>query len=502
MQRASTVRNGAATLDENGGRPDLRYAWLALSVVTMASTLVSLNGSTLSIALPTVVRHFGASSTIATWLVLIFGMASTCAMLGCGWLADRIGRRAMYLSGLGLFTGVSLLMGLSPNVQVLLGLQVVQAIAEAMLLANSAVIVSSVFPASMLGRSLGVYMAGFSVASLLGPTVGGALVTSFGWRWVFWFNVPIGLACLAWGAIVLRPMPASRGASRFDILGNVLLVLGLGGLLISLSTISTQGPGSWMVRLGALAAVVFLPLFVYVERRIKDPLLDLRVFKNRRFSLAISAGMINATATSAIVILLALYFQAAEGKTALQAGLLVLPLAVAKVAASGSVGVLTKRMAADSAGAIGAAITSLGLIGLMAGTALSGSYPVLMIGLIVSGIGSGIFAPANAAASLQGAPADQLGRVNAVRLTVQNSAWLAGTALGLSLLTAPLPTDIQHAVFSGTVSELGPQAVDQLSKGYLLAFGVMWAFSLLAIWACLRSHRLPSAAPDRQPAMS
>ncbi|MCU1690266.1 MAG: transporter [Pseudonocardiales bacterium] len=464
---------------------DLRYAWLALTVVTMASTLVSLNGSTLTIALPDVVRHFDASSTVASWMVLVFGLASTCVMLACGWLADRIGRRLMYLWGLGLFTLTSLLLGLAPNVWVLLGLQVVQAVAEAMLLANSAVIVSSVFPARMLGRSLGIYMAGFSVASLLGPTVGGALVTSFGWRWVFWFNVPLGLACLVLGAFVLRPMPATRGPSRFDLRGNILLILGLGGFIIALSAVSTEGWSSPLVAIGGSFAVIFVPLFLWTQHRGTDPLLDLTVFRNRQFSLAIGAGMINATATSAVVILIALYFQAVEDSTALEAGLLVLPLAIAKVVSSLSVGLLTRRMEADAVAALGAAATTAGLVLLMIGTSRTSPYAFLALGLVVIGIGSGIFAPANAAASLQSAAPDQLGRINAVRLTVQNSAWLAGTALGLTLLTAPLPPEIQRAVFSGSVSELGSGAVDQLGRGYLLAFAVMAVLSVFAIVAGL-----------------
>jgi EmrB/QacA subfamily drug resistance transporter len=468
---------------------DLRYAWLALTVVTMASTLVSLNSSTLTIALPDVVRHFDASSTVASWMVLVFGLASTCVMLACGWLADRIGRRRMYLWGLGIFTGSSLLLGLAPNVWVLLGLQVVQAVAEAMLLANSAVIISSIFPARMLGRSLGIYMAGFSVASLLGPTVGGALVTSFGWRWVFWFNVPLGLACLALGALILRPMPATRGPSRFDLRGNILLVLGLGGLIVSLSAVSTQGWSSPLVAGGAALAVVFLPLFLWTQHRGEDPLLDLTVFRDRRFSLAIGAGMINATATSAVVILIALYFQAAKDSTALEAGLLVLPLAIAKVVSSVSVGVLTKRMEADAVSALGAGATTIGLVLLTFGTARASSYGFLLLGLVIIGVGSGIFAPANAAASLQNAAPGQLGRINAVRLTVQNSAWLAGTALGLTLLTAPLPKEIQQAVFAGSVSQLGPSAVDQLGEGYLLAFAVMAFISVFAIVASLAGPR-------------
>jgi EmrB/QacA subfamily drug resistance transporter len=460
---------------------DLRYAWRALSVVSLASILTSLNQSTLTIALPDVVRHFNASSTVASWIVIVFGLSSTCVTLACGRMADVVGRRTMYLIGLGTFTSASLLLGFSPNVQTLIGLQIIQAVAEAMLLANSAVIVSSAFPTHMLGRALGVYMAGFSVAALLGPSVGGALASSFGWRWVFWFNVPLGVACLAWGAVTLRKMPAERTSTALDIRGNVLLALGLGGFIAALSGISTAGFGSAVVRVGLGLAVVFLPLFVWAESRASDPLLDIRVFANRRFTLAIVAGLINATATSAVVILVALYLQAAKGESALHAGLQVLPLAGAKVVASTSVGILTKRMPPHRAASIGSLLTTIGLVVLLGATGTLSSYGPLAAGMVVVGLGSGLFQPANAAASLEGVPPSQLGRINAIRLTVQNSAWVGGTALGLTLLTAPLSPRLQHAVFTGTVHTLGSGAVHDLVGGYRLAFAVMAVLSFAAV---------------------
>jgi MFS family permease len=263
--------------------------------------------------------------------------------------------------------------------------------------------------------------------------------------------------------------------------------------------VSTEGWTSPYVSIGGALAVIFVPLFLWTQHRGEDPLLDLTVFANRHFSRAIGSGMINATATSAVVILIALYFQAVQGSTALEAGLLVLPLAIAKIVASASVGLLTRRMEADAAAAVGAAATTVGLVLLMFGTAWHSSYAFLVLGLVVIGLGSGVFAPANAAATLQSASSDQLGRINAVRLTVQNSAWLAGTALGLTLLTAPLPEEIQQAVFAGTVSELGQEAVDQLSRGYLLAFAVMAVISVFAITASLagRPGRLTPAGTPR-----
>ena len=475
--------------DAETAAADLKYAWRALSVVGLASLLISLNNSTLTIALPAVVRHFNASSIEASWIVIIFSLFSTWATLACGRLADVMGRRRMYLIGLSTFTVVSLLCGLAPNVQVLLALRVVQAIAEAMLLANSAAIVSAAFPPAMLGRGLGIYMACFSIAGLLGPTVGGALATALGWRWVFWFNVPVGILCFIWGSATLRKVPSQRKYNGIDIRGNLALLLGLGGIVIGLSEVSSSGWTSTPVRIGLGLAVVFVPVFILVERRAKAPLLNLELFKHRPFTLAILAGMINSMANSSVIILAGLYFQAARGADPLEAGLQLLPLSAANVVASAFGGFVTKGMHPRTVAAIGAATSTVGLITLFFATGSLSGFGPICIGLVLMGFGGGTFQPANITSILEGTPSADLGSTNALRLTIQNTANLIGTAMAFTLLTAPLAQEIRHAVFAGTVSTLGPDAVAHLVDGYQLAFGTMAVISSLAVIMSLASRQ-------------
>jgi EmrB/QacA subfamily drug resistance transporter len=492
----------SGTLPENPVDPevaareaaDLKYAWRALSVVGLASVLTSLNQSTLNIALPEVVRHFNASSSAASWILIIFALTTTSVTLVCGRLADVMGRRFMYLLGLSIFTTSSFLLGLAPNVQVLIGLRVIQAIAAAMLLTNSAAIVSAAFPPAMLSRGLGIYMACFSIAQLLGPSVGGALATSLGWRSVFWFNVPFGVVCLIWGAITLRKVPSSRKFQGLDIRGNILQILGLGGLIVALSDVSTSGWGSPVVRISLVLAVVFIPLFVLVERRTKNPLLDMALFKSRTFSMAILAGLINSIARSSVIIIAALYFQSARGETALHAGLQLLPLAAANGIAAACVGSFTKHVLPRTVSAIGSAITTLGLVVLFFTTGSLASFGPVAVGLVLVGLGSGIFQPSNITSILEGTPSDQVGITNAVRITVQNTANVLGIAMALTLLTAPLSTPLKHAVFAGTASTMGHEAVQQLVGGYRWAFGVMAVVSSLAVVTSLASRSVYKAA--------
>lgn len=479
---------------EAGDTDDLRYAWRALSVVMMASVLTSLNQNTLNIALPAVVRHFNASSAEASWILIVFALVTTCVTLACGRLADVMGRRSMYLLGLGVFTGVSLLAGFSPNVQTLIGLRIVQAIAAAMLLTNSAAIVSAAFPPHMLGRGLGLYMTSFSIAQLLGPTVGGALATSLGWRWVFWFNVPFGVVCLVWGSMILRKVPSSRKFTGLDLRGNLLLILGLGGFVVALSSVSNAGWDSALVRGGFALAVIFIPLFVWWEKRASSPLLNITLFKRRPFTMAILAGLINSIARSSVIIIAALYFQAALGETALHAGLMLLPMSAANAIAAAAVGFVTKRMLPRTVSAIGSVITTAGMVVLAITTGTEAGFLPVCAGLVLVGLGSGIFQPSNITSILEGTPNDEVGSTNAVRITVQNTANTVGLAMALTLLTAPLSETLRHAVFAGTASELGQAAVSELVSGYRVAFSVMAAVSLLAVFTSLASRNVYRSA--------
>ncbi len=482
---------------------DLKYAWRALSVVGLASVLSALNTSALNTALPTVVRHFEATSSEASWILITFLLVSTVVTLVCGRAADMMGRRAMYLWGLGLFTSASLLLGLAPSVQVLIALRVVQAVAGSMLLVNSAAIVSAAFPERMLARGLGIYMASFSIASLLGPTLGGALATSFGWRWVFWFNVPVGVVCFVWGAITLRKVDTDNEFSGLDIRGNLLLFLGLGGLIVAMSEAATLGWTSPLVLGGLISFVVFGPLFIWFERRIANPVLDLNLFANRPFAMANAAGFINTVARGSVIIIAALYFQAVYDVSALHAGLQLLPLSAANAIASSSLGGLTERWSSRTVAAAGSGVTSLGLVIMFVSTGTGAPYPFVCAGLIVIGLGSGIFMPANIASVLEGTDDDQVGIINAVRITVQSTGIVIGTALALTVLTAPLAADVRQAVFAGTVSTLGDGAVDQLIGGYRWAFGAMVVISIIGILTSLassRAQRVADAETELEPA--
>ncbi|SEN48097.1 drug resistance transporter, EmrB/QacA subfamily [Nonomuraea pusilla] len=465
------------------------HAWRTLSVVSLASVLTGLGGSAVNVALPDIARGTGADPTAAEWILLGFQLTTTVLMLVLGRLADVFGRRAMYLAGLATYTAAALLSGFAPDAWTVVALRAVQAAGAAMLLTNSAALVTDAFPRSRLGEGMGVYVASFSIAGLIGPTLGGVLADHLGWRWVFWFNVPIGLACLAWGAAVLRAAPPPGRDRGLDLPGSLLALVSLGGLLLALSEVTRLGWSHPVVPAGLACFAVGLPLFLAWESRAAHPVVDLSLFRDPAFSFGTLASLLNAVARMGMVFLVALYFQAVRGDDAVAAGAKVLPLAVAAMTASVASGFLQRRLTPRALAASGAAATTCGLLVLLLTIAPDTPYALITTGTVLIGLGSGVFLPSNTTELLHGLPSHRLGVVNAMRLMLQNTGVVVGTALSLSVITAPLPAALHGQVYAGTLAHVSADAVALLVTGYRWAFACMAAVSALTVLACLARRR-------------
>jgi EmrB/QacA subfamily drug resistance transporter len=467
-----------------------RYHWRVLSLVCLAALMTGLNNSSINIALPTIVRHFDASAVQAQWILLSFMLTNTVLMVVFGRVADIVGRREMYLTGVGLFTVMSVVAGFAPSADALIACRVLQAAAGAMLIANSGALVTAAFPRRLLGQGLGLYLASFSLAQLLGPTLGGIITVGLGWQWTFWFNAPLGAACLLWGLRALRRMPRTGEALRLDVAGSVLVLAGLGSLLLAVSEV---GPLGWNHPLVLVLLAVFavaVPTFLVVERRSRNPVVDLDIFRDPVVGLGVLAGLLATMARFAVVLLMGLYFQTIRGETPAAAGLQVLPLAAAAVIASPGAGFLLRYASARTLTVVSNALLAVGLALLLAGISPTTPYPLMLVAFIIIGLGSGSFLPANSTAMLSGVPPHRLGITNAVRTMAQSSGVVLSTAVVLTVISAPLPRAYRESIFHGTLSQVSGTAVDQLVTGYRWALALMILFALLTLAVSLVGRRV------------
>lgn len=468
----------------------LRYAWRVCSVTSLGLILIGMAGSTLNVALPTVVRHFHATPFQSGWILLAFLLTNTASLMFFGRVADLLGRREVYLAGFALFTLASLLAGFSPDVWFLVAMRVLQAVGAAMILANGTVIITEAFPPDRLSQGMGVYMGTLSVAQLAGPTLGGLIASTAGWQWIFWVNVPAGLAAVVWGAVTLRKMP--RGPRRpVDVLGNALVFAALSAVLLALSEAGSGGLTSPVVLVGAGVFALLVPLIVVVERRAAHPVLDLRLFGGRMLACANLASFCNAVARASLILVVALYFQAARGLGPFEAGLSVLPVPVGMGLASPIVGALGRRVSPYALSIGGALMSSAGLGALLLATDPSTPYWVIGLGLFVAGCGSGTFLTGNTTQVMGALPSGSLGVVNGFRLMVMNVGVVLSVGLSLSVLGSAVGPEVRAQVYAGTLSRLSPVALDQLMVGFQRTYAVLFAVALAgaALAALARSPR-------------
>lgn len=469
--------------------PDAGRAWRVLAIVCLASLMSGLSGSALNISLPTIVRSLHATSSQASWILLASMLTNTVLLLLFGRLADALGRREMYLIGIALFTAGSLGAGFAISVWILIACLVLQAVAGAMLITNSASLVTMSFPGRLLGVGFGLYLASFSVAQLVGPSLGGIIASHLGWRWDFWFNVPLGVLAWAGAFLVLQRVPRSAERVHLDPAGNLLVLVGLGALLLALSEGGTLGWADDRIVLGGVVFVVAATAFLVVERRIAHPVVELAAFREPLIGFGILAGFLGTMSRSAVVLLVGLYFQTAQGDSAGTAGLKVLPLSAAAIVGSSGVGIVLRRARAHTVAVASTVVTMAGLVMLLLILSPTTPYWLMVIATVVVGVGSGSFIPSNSTGMLEALPLERVGITNAVRIMSQNAGIVITTALSLTIIASPLAPAVRHDIFDGTLSGVGAAAVDELINGYRWAIALMLATSALCVWATLAGRR-------------
>jgi EmrB/QacA subfamily drug resistance transporter len=408
-----------------GGR---RHRWLVLAICCLSLFIVGIDVTIVNVALPSIGRDLHAPVSGLQWTVDAYSIVVASFLMLSGSTGDRVGRRRTFQAGLALFTVGSLLCSLAPGLGWLVAFRMLQALGGSMLNPVAMSIITNTFtdPAER-ARAIGVWGSVFGMSMALGPIAGGALVSSVGWRGIFWVNIPVGLAAIALTALFVPESRAPR-ARRVDPVGQVLVIAALAALTYAI----IEGPNvGWtsarILGCFGLAAAALIGLAGYEPRR-EEPLLDLRFFRSVPFSGATVTAVCAFAALGGFLFLNTLYLQEVRGYSALHAGLYTLPMAAMTVLLSPVSGrIVAARGPRLPTVVAGVATLASGVM--LTRLARDTSFGYLIVSYVIFGIGSGLVNPPITNAAVSGMPVSQAG----VAAGIASTSRQVGTALGVAV---------------------------------------------------------------------
>lgn len=456
---------------------EIDYKWKALSCTSLGALLSVLSSSTLIIALPDIMKELNASMNTIIWTVMIYMLAITILVPSIGRIADMIGRKKLFVSGFVVFTIGSVLCGFSETAWQLILFRFVQSIGGALLLAISTPIVADAFPKGELGKALGINGMIISVGSVIGPILGGAFV-SIGWRWIFYINLPLGVLGSFWAWIQIKELEKLPLRQKFDWLGTLFFTVGMLSLLVALTLGGFKG---WLnlSTLGLFAgSLLFMILFISIENKVEQPMLDLSLFKSRMLAFAFSSNLLNGIARGAVTFLLVFYFQGIKGIDPIQAGILLTPFALSMMIMAPISGRLSDRYGSRGLSSLGLLISALGLIGMMEIKATT-SITELAIWMFISGLGSGMFFSPNTSAIMGAVSPQRRGIAGGMRTMMNNAGSVISLAISMAIISSSITPEALQGLFSGT--QIGSQgiAVAEFISGLRAAFTISFIVSLI-----------------------
>jgi EmrB/QacA subfamily drug resistance transporter len=412
--------------------------WWTLGVVAVATFMLILDITVVNTALPAIEQDLHASFTDLQWVVDAYTLTLAAVVLTAGSLADRLGRRRVFAIGLGIFSIASLVAGLATDPTFLNIARGVQGIGGAAMFAVSLALIAQEFSAGReRGMAMGVYGATIGLAVAFGPLVGGVVVDSLGWEWIFFLNVPIGVAAIAISYLRLHES-RDPNATRVDWAGLVTFSSSLFLLVLALIRGNEEGWGSTLIVGLFSAAAVLLVAFVAIERRVAEPMLPLGLFKRPAFTGVQLAAFGISASMFALFLYLTLYLQNFLGHSPTEAGLRYLPLTVAIFLVAPIAGALLSKVHARLMLSLGLVGAGVGLL-LMAGVQATDEWTGLLGGFLVAGAGIGLLNPVIADVAVSVVPKEQSGMASGINDTFRQ----VGIALGVA---------VWGAIFLGTGS--------------------------------------------------
>ncbi|MCX6155441.1 MAG: MFS transporter [Candidatus Kapabacteria bacterium] len=447
---------------------------LSIKHATIYSTLISsfmsaFMGSATNVAIPTISKEFAMNAVLTSWIAASFSLSSAMVLLPVGKIADIYGRRKIFLLGLVLFVVSSLLSAIAFDGYWLIAARILQGISGAMIFATGMALIASVVPSNERGKILGYLIATVYVGLSAGPFVSGILTQFIGWRSIFWLGVIFGLLCVYFVFFKLKGEWTAGVHDKFDYKSSVIYALSLAAVMYGFSHIP-HSSGYIFLSTGIVGLIVF----IYVQTRVKFPLLNINLFRNNLvFSLSNLSALINYSATSAVTFLMSLFLQYIKGFSPLKAGLLIITQTIVMAVCSPIAGRMSDKIESRIIASVGMSLSATGLFMLSFLNEQSGNT-YIMFCLAVLGLGFGLFSSPNTNAIMGSVEKKYLGVASATTSTMRNIGQMMSMGIATLLIS----------IFVGNV-QLSPVYHAQLMSSFHLNMIIFGGLCILGIFASL-----------------
>jgi EmrB/QacA subfamily drug resistance transporter len=464
---------------------------IIIFVLMLGTLMGSLDSTIVILAFPTISGALHASFITTLWVILIYLLVVAVCTTQLGRIGDIYGRSRMFNAGFAVFTFGSLFCGLSPGVYWLIFSRGIQAVGGALMQANSGAIVADTFPPNVRGTAFGYISLGYTSGAMLGIVLGGIITTFVGWEYIFFINIPIGIAATVLGFLYLTDNP--RVHARLDIPGMVLLGTAL--TFLSFSGVDFATEGMALLNIVALGiGAVFIVLFVLFELRTERPIIDFSALRNRILRYSMMAAFFLSLGYLSVVFLITMYLQGIRDLSPIDAALLLTPGYIVGSLLAPSMGRLSDKYGARAlatSGTIMLILATLIYLTLRIDTPLW----VVLVASAISGLGTAMFFPSNNSAVMANAPQGSYGGISGILRTMQNIGILGSFVIAITVSAASIPRDVAFEVFIGTTNLVGG-----VSNAFISGIdAALWAsviiIGIAGVLSWMRGHETRGSAP-------
>jgi len=481
VNSVDTTQAPGSTVPETHQEHGLPYKWVALSNTTIATFMATVNGSIILISLPAIFNGISinplTSFQYLLWMLMGYGVVTATLLLSFGRLSDMYGRVRLYNIGFAIFTAGSLLLFLTPDTGdagaiEMIVFRLLQAVGAAFIFSNSAAILTDAFPPDERGKALGLNMVAALSGQFIGLLIGGVLAT-WHWRYVFLISVPFGVIGTIWAFMRLKEPSYPVKARSIDVWGNLSFVGGLTIFLIGITYAllpygsDAMGWGDPFVIAALVIGLLLLAAFPFIESRVKDPMFDMNLFRNRNFVFGNAAGFLSAIARGGVMIILIMLLQGiwlplhgySFESTPFWAGVYMLPLTIGFVIMGPLSGIFSDRYGPRGISTAGMLLVAASFV-MLALLPYDFDYLTFAVALFIMGMGNGMFASPNSAAIMNSVPPAERGVASGMMSTLMNSGFVISMGMFFTIivvgLTHAFPPVLAASLTSAGAAQLIP----------------------------------------------